>query len=167
VRISLPLGTEDGPAVEFAADLADASAIQLVPPTPLTEIVGINDAEAKQLQNLAYVGSAEALLEAGATPKGRRTVAEKTGLSLAKVYEWVKMADLMRIDWVDGRYAYLLLKAGVDSVNELKERNTANLLTRMKTINGQLNLVDRLPGQARVAAWIEQAKKLGTVLVAG
>jgi Tfp pilus assembly major pilin PilA len=36
MSISLPLGTDDGPAVEFAAHLADASAIYLLPapPTP-------------------------------------------------------------------------------------------------------------------------------------
>ena len=48
--------------------------------TKLLEIEGIGEVFAGKL-NAAGVGSIEALLEIGATPKGRKDLAEKSGIS--------------------------------------------------------------------------------------
>jgi len=61
--------------------------------TSIIDIEGIGSVFAKKLEN-AGVKSVEALLKAGATPKGREILAEKTGIDKGKILEWVNHADL-------------------------------------------------------------------------
>ena len=71
----------------------------------------------------------------------------------------------MRIDGVGSEYADLLEAAGVDSRAELAQRNAANLATTFLELDAaRPNTVRRVPSQATVAAWIEQASKLPKVV---
>ncbi|MBM3487812.1 MAG: DUF4332 domain-containing protein [Alphaproteobacteria bacterium] len=70
------------------------------------------------------------------------------------------MADLMRISGVGGEYAELLEAAGVDTVKELRTRNTANLAKAMASANEQKKLTRRVPSETEVTKWINQAKTL-------
>ncbi|MGH2601574.1 MAG: DUF4332 domain-containing protein, partial [Dehalococcoidia bacterium] len=100
------------------------------------------------------------LLKAGATPAGRKEVAAKSGLSDGKVLEWVNHADLFRIKGVAEEYADLLEAAGVDTVVELAQRNSANLYTALSSTNASKKLVRKLPTEAQVTDWVAQAKNL-------
>ena len=51
----------------------------------------------------AELWSCRALLEAGATKKGRRIVAETVGVSESRVLEWVHKADLLRVKVISTR----------------------------------------------------------------
>jgi predicted flap endonuclease-1-like 5' DNA nuclease len=104
------------------------------------------------------------LLERGATRAGREELAEKSGISEARILEWVNHADLCRIDGVGGEYADLLEAAGVDSVPELTQRNGANLQTKLEAVNEEKHLVRRVPSETEVAKWIEQAAELPRVV---
>lgn len=42
-------------------------------------------------------GTVEALLRAGATPEGRKELAERTGIGDEYILDWVNRADLMRV----------------------------------------------------------------------
>jgi hypothetical protein len=64
--------------------------------TKLVDIEGIGPVYAAKLQE-AGVGSAEALLDQGATPKARKEMAEKSGISDGLILEWVNHVDLYRI----------------------------------------------------------------------
>lgn len=112
----------------------------------------------------AGVGSVEALLDAGATPKGRRSLAEQTGISDKLILAWVNRADLFRIKGVSTQYSDLLEKAGVDSVRELAQRRADNLYQKIVEVNEAKQLVRKLPTQAQVAAWVEAAKQLPRVV---
>jgi len=127
--------------------------------TKLIDIEGIGPVYAAKLQE-AGVGSAEALLEQGATPKGRQEIAEKSGISDGLILEWVNHMDLYRIRGVGSEYADLLEEAGVDTVPELAQRKPENLLAKMTEVNGEKKLVRRLPVLSQVQSWVEQAKKL-------
>jgi len=106
----------------------------------------------------------EALLQAGASPKGRADLAEKSGISGKLILEWVNRADLYRIRGISEEYSDLLESAGVDTVPELAQRNAANLHAALVQVNGEKKLVRHLPGESQVAAWIEQAKALPRVV---
>ena len=108
----------------------------------------------------AGIRNVEQLLEAGADRSSRRALAEKTGISEARVLEFVNMADLFRINGVASQYAELLEGAGVDTVKELKNRNAENLTEKMSEINGKKGLVRRAPSVKVVSGWITQAKAL-------
>jgi predicted flap endonuclease-1-like 5' DNA nuclease len=125
----------------------------------IVDIEGIGPAYAAKLQ-AAGIQSTEALLKAGATPKNRKELAEKTGISGDLILEWVNHADLYRIKGVGSEYSDLLEEAGVDTVVELAHRNAQNLLEKMTEANEEKNLVRRLPTLSMVTRWIEQAKTL-------
>ena len=104
------------------------------------------------------------LLKIGATPQGRRDLAEKTGISHELILEWVNLADLFRIKGIGEEYSDLLEEAGVDTVAELSHRNAANLHTKMLEVNEAKKLVKRQPSLASVEAWVKEAKTLPRVI---
>ena len=127
--------------------------------TSLIDIEGIGESYAEKLHE-AGVASVEALLERGATPAGRTTLAEASGIDHKHILKWVNHADLFRINGVAGQYAELLEAAGVDTVVELGHRNAANLTVKVAEINEEHNLVNRVPSESEVERWIEEAKTL-------
>lgn len=108
----------------------------------------------------AGIRNVEQLLDSGGDRPARRALAEKTGISEARILEFVNMADLFRINGVASQYAELLEGAGVDTVKELKNRNPENLTSRMAEINAENGLVRRAPSVKVVGGWITQAKSL-------
>ena len=52
----------------------------------------------------------------------------------------------------------------MDTVPELAQRNAANLYQKLTAINAEKNLVRRLPTEAQVSDWVEQAKNLPRVV---
>jgi predicted flap endonuclease-1-like 5' DNA nuclease len=125
----------------------------------LTKVEGIGKAYAEKLEAIGIV-STDALLEKGATPQGRKEIAEKTGISPKLVLRWVNHVDLFRIKGVGEEYADLLETAGVDTVPELAQRNPENLHKKIVAINAEKKLVRQLPGLNQVREWVEQAKRL-------
>jgi len=108
--------------------------------------------------------SPAALLRDGATPKGRKDIAAKTGISPSIILRCVNMADLFRIKGVASQYAELLEAAGVDTVKELRKRNSANLTQAMHAANQNKKLVRQVPSDKMVSTWIAHAKRLSPVV---
>jgi predicted flap endonuclease-1-like 5' DNA nuclease len=129
----------------------------------LTKVEGIGQVYAAKLQE-AGITTTQALLEIGATPQGRKEIAEKTGISGTLILQWVNHVDLFRIRGVGEEYSDLLEAAGVDTVPELAQRNPENLHQKLTTVNQEKKLVRQLPNQAQVSNWIEQAKRLPRVV---
>jgi predicted flap endonuclease-1-like 5' DNA nuclease len=125
----------------------------------LNEIEGIGDTYAGKLSG-AGVTSTDDLLAKCATPKGRKEIAEASGIGEKQILRWANMADLFRIKGVGEEYADLLEAAGVDTVPELGQRNAANLFAKMTEVNEAKKLVRALPTEDKVGEWIEQAKGL-------
>jgi len=129
----------------------------------LLDIEGVGEVYAQKLK-AAGVGTTDALLKQGASPKGRKEIAEKSGISETLILEWVNHVDLFRIKGVAEEYADLLEEAGVDTVPELAQRKPENLLGKMAEVNAKKKLVRRKPVLAQVESWVEQAKKLPRLL---
>jgi predicted flap endonuclease-1-like 5' DNA nuclease len=129
----------------------------------LTKVEGIGEVYAQKLQE-AGVTTTDALLKQGATPNGRKEIAEKTGISGKLILEWVNHADLFRINGVGEEYADLLEAAGVDTVPELAQRNSENLYQKLLEVNEEKKLVRQLPSQTQVQGWVDQAKDLPRVI---
>ncbi len=122
-------------------------------------IEGIGPAYAEKLK-AAGITTVQVLLKKGATPQGRKALAEETGISPQLILKWVNMADLFRIPGIGTQYAELLEAAGVDTVKELRHRNPENLWNKMKEINNEKKLVRQLPSLKQVEAWVAYAKQL-------
>ncbi len=129
----------------------------------LSQVEGIGTSYAEKLVK-AGVKTTQALLDKGATSKGRRELAEATGISEKVILEWVNHVDLFRIKGIGEEYADLLEAAGVDTVPELARRNPQNLHQKLIEVNKEKELVRRPPAQATVENWVEQAKDLPRVI---
>ena len=129
----------------------------------IIDIEGIGPVYAEKLAGIG-IATVAALLKAGASPKGREELAEKTGISHKLILEWVNLADLFRIKGVGEEYSDLLEEAGVDTIPELAQRNAENLYAKLQETNAAKELVRRLPTQSQVADWIAQAKKMPRVV---
>jgi predicted flap endonuclease-1-like 5' DNA nuclease len=129
----------------------------------ILSIEGIGPVNAEKLSAIG-VKTVEALLEKGATPKGRESLAEATGVSEKLILEWVNLADLIRIKGIGEEYSDLLEEAGVDTVKELKHRNPDNLYKALIEINQQKKLVRRAPTLKEVQKWIAEAAELPAVV---
>jgi predicted flap endonuclease-1-like 5' DNA nuclease len=125
----------------------------------LIDVEGIGVKYASKLE-AAGVRSTQDLLKKGATPKGRKELADKSGIGDALILEWVNHVDLFRIKGVASEYADLLEEAGVDTVVELAQRKGANLFQKMMEVNARKKLVRKMPAQSQVEDWVAQAKKL-------
>ena len=127
--------------------------------TRIVDIEGIGPSYAEKLKKIG-IDTTDELLKAGASPKDRKELSEKTGISMSLILEWVNRADLFRIKGVGEQYSDLLEESGVDSVVELARRVPENLYTKMVEVNEAKNLVDKPPSVDLLKDWVDQAKKL-------
>lgn len=125
----------------------------------LVKVEGIGEIYAQKLEE-AGISTTQALLTKGASPQGRKEIAEKTGISGKLILRWVNHVDLFRVKGVSEEYADLLEVAGVDTVPELSQRNPGNLYQKLVEVNLEKKLVRRLPSEIQVKDWVEQAKQL-------
>ena len=129
----------------------------------IMEIEGIGPSFKKKLQKVG-IRTTGKLLERAANPKGRRNLAEESGIDESRILKWANMADLMRVKGVAEEYSELLEAAGVDTVKELKRRNATNLADKMAEVNKRRKLVRLLPSTKRVEGWVANAKTLKAVM---
>jgi predicted flap endonuclease-1-like 5' DNA nuclease len=126
---------------------------------PINDIEGIGPKFTKMLKKVG-VTQTKHLLNRGASKKGRKDLANESGLKDTQILKWANMADLMRIRGVGEEYSELLEAAGVDTVKELRNRNPENLREAMATKNAKKKLVRQMPGPKQVKSWVAHAKKL-------
>jgi predicted flap endonuclease-1-like 5' DNA nuclease len=125
----------------------------------IEDIEGIGPAFGEKLR-AARVTTPDALLEKGATKRGREELSQNTEIPESLILRWVNMADLFRVKGVAGQYAELLEAAGVDTVKELRNRNAENLAAKLAEVNASRKLCRQAPSGQAVSDWVEQAKNL-------
>lgn len=129
----------------------------------LSDIEGIGEVYSAKLEDEG-INTLEQLLKAGSERKGRKDIAEKTGISEKLVLNWINRADLARVKGISTQYADLLECAGVDTVPELAQRRADNLHAKMVEVNEEKNLVRKVPALSQVVDWVAQAKGLPRVV---
>lgn len=100
------------------------------------------------------------LLAKCCTPSGRREIAAKTGIEEPKILKWVNMADLTRIHGVGEVYSELFEASGVDTVNELKNRNPENLMAKLQEVNEMRKIATSLPTYDQLETFVKKAAEL-------
>ena len=132
----------------------------------IIDIEGIGPKYAEKLQAAGIKTSAD-LLEKGKNVKGRKELAEATGISSKRILTWVNHTDLYRINGVGPQFAELLEASGVDTVTEFALRNPVNLAKKMLAVNEKKHLTRRVPTAAELEKMIAQAKELPRVMTYG
>ena len=125
----------------------------------IIDIEGVGDVYAEKLVATG-INKVSELLEKCAAPKGRKELAEATGISEKLILRWTNHADLFRIKGVGPQFAELLEAAGVDTVKELQHRVPANLTAKLEETNEQKHLVRRVPALKEVEKMVAQTKEL-------
>lgn len=125
----------------------------------IIDIEGVGDAYAEKLK-AAGIKTVDDLLDTGGTAKGRKNLAETTGISEKLILRWVNHADLFRINGVGPQFAELLEAAGVDTVKEMRHRNAENLAAKMAEVNEAKHLTRRSPSAAELQKMIDEAGTL-------
>lgn len=129
----------------------------------IIEIEGIGDSYAAKLNEIG-VKTTEELLKRAATPKGRKDLAEESGISEKLILKWANHADLFRIKGIAGQFAELLEAGGVDTVKELRHRVAENLQKKLEEVNNEKHLCGRVPAVKEIEKMIAQAKELEPVM---
>ncbi len=125
----------------------------------IDQIEGIGATYADKLI-AAGIKTTDDLLDKCEEPKGRKEVAEQTGISPKLILKWTNHADLFRIKGIAGQFAELLEAAGVDTVKELRHRVAENLHAKLVATNDEKNLCNRVPATSEIQAMIDQAKEM-------
>jgi predicted flap endonuclease-1-like 5' DNA nuclease len=123
------------------------------------DIEGVGEVYAEKLV-AAGINKVSELLEKCAAPKGRKELAEQTGIPEKLILKWTNHADLFRINGVGPQFAELLEAAGVDTVKEFRHRVAENLQPKLAEVNEQKNICNRVPAISEVQKMIDQAKEL-------
>lgn len=126
---------------------------------PISRLPGIAPETVAALKSIG-IRTTGRYLEAAKGPKGRKQIAEKTGLGLTLLLEMATAADRMRVPGLSREYALLMKHAGVRTVREMKYRTPASLARKLKAANDKRKLVGVVPKEQTVGRWIEAAKKL-------
>lgn len=129
----------------------------------IIDIQGVGESYAPKLESIG-IKTPSALLEACATPAGRKKVSADSGITGKLILKWTNHADLFRVKGIGPQFAELLEAAGVDTVKELQHRVAGNLVEKMVEVNEKRNLVNRVPTVKEVTKWIEAAKTLEPVV---
>ena len=127
------------------------------------DIEGIGKVYSQRLHEVG-VATTEALLAEGATPHGRKALAERAKIADRLILKWVNRADLFRVKGVGEQYSDLLAAAGVETVLELAQRVPEHLYQRLVETNEAKRLVRHVPSLQHVAEWVEQAGKLTRIV---
>jgi predicted flap endonuclease-1-like 5' DNA nuclease len=125
----------------------------------IIDIEGVGEVYAEKLI-AAGINKVSELLEKCAAPKGRKELAEATGISEKLILRWTNHADLFRINGVGPQFAELLEAAGVDTVKEFRHRVAENLQPKLAEVNEQKNICNRVPVVSEIQKMIDQAKEL-------
>lgn len=125
----------------------------------IIDIEGVGDVYAEKLI-AAGINKVSELLEKCAAPKGRKELAEATGISEKLILKWTNHADLFRINGIGPQFAELLEAAGVDTVKEFRHRVAENLQPKLAEVNEQKNICNRVPVVSEIQKMIDQAKEL-------
>ena len=129
----------------------------------IAALEGVGQINAMKLKE-AGITSVEKLLSMGASAKGRKEIAEKTGIGIKVILKWVNLADLFRVKGISTQYSELLEAAGVDTVVELSKRVPENIFKKMELVNEDKNLVRKTPSIAEIHKWVNQAKHLPRII---
>ena len=79
---------------------------------PITHIEGLGADEIKKLKSVR-IRTTERLLEAAKSPKGRKLLADQTGIGENRLLDYANAADHLRIKGLGGRYVGLLRAVGL------------------------------------------------------
>ena len=148
VALSLLLSSRAAQASHYAV----GDVPRLIPP-----------AEAEKLQK-AGIKTTEELLDKTAKSKDRKALAKSAGLPAPELLTLARRCDLLRIKGVGSEMVLLLEASGVKTAADLAKKDVAGLAAAVASANQAKKITEKPPADPQLQYWIDEAKKLPTVL---
>lgn len=104
------------------------------------------------------------MLEHGKTPASRQKLSDKTGVPAEAILEFVKLADLSRIEGVKNVRAHLYYDAGIDTIEKMAKRNPDELRAYLIEFVERTGFNGIAPLPKEVRNTVETAKKLPRIV---
>jgi chromosome segregation ATPase len=125
----------------------------------IEEIDGINEEFAKCLRKIGIHTTMD-LLEKCQDETYAKHIARAMNQNEKTVKTWLGMADLLRIDAIDGQYARLLYLSGIHSSAELAASDANEVKSKIKNVIKNQHYARKVPTRKMTSKWIVSAKKL-------
>lgn len=132
-------------------------------PLKLKKIVGVDRKHIEQLEKIG-IKDVEGMLKEGATRRGRKEIAERTGLQEKVLLEYAKLSDLSRIPGVKGISARLYHDAGIYTIEKMAKRDPVKIRKIVMDYIDKSGFDGIPPTTGEVEFTVESAKKLPVVL---
>lgn len=110
------------------------------------------------------IANVDQMLEKGKTSAGRRRLAAKTGMPAEAILEFVKLADLSRIEGLKNIRARLYYDAGVDTVEKMAEWTPEKLQACLVEYVKKTGFNGIAPLPKEIRNTIETAKRLPKIV---
>ena len=130
---------------------------------PISKLRGVPPSVRVALK-AARVNTIGQLLAAAARPHERELLARTSKIDLASLTELVQRADLARVNGLGTTFGLMLEMLGICDVAALAQQTPSSLALRLRELNDRDRLTRRSPSVSEVAAWIEHARSLPSLV---
>ena len=108
-------------------------------PNKINEFIGISPDTVSKLEKIG-IKDTFGLFDKIITPKSRKELSNKSGITDLEIMELTKLTDLSRIKWVGAMFARVLFESGFDTVEKVSKANHEDLYKRITQLNKERNL---------------------------
>jgi hypothetical protein len=130
------------------------------------DIPGVDPEQVRRLSEVGIQHSKH-LFDRGATLEDRAALAEETGIPAGDLLELVSLSDLARVGGMGPVFVRLFYESGVDSLATLAGWSPEVLFGRLHAVNRERSLSHVVPSLKDVTNYVEKARELPKVIVAG
>ncbi|HET9253260.1 MAG TPA: DUF4332 domain-containing protein [Candidatus Eisenbacteria bacterium] len=124
-----------------------------------SEFPGIEHDHVTKLRGVG-IETTDDMMRIWADELGRRSLVEKTGLSLEQFAKLASMARLARVNNVGTKYVAAMLAAGIDGPKSLFEYTPESLVKRLGEVKAEKKLTVDVPQLSDVADWFTHEKPM-------
>ena len=126
----------------------------------IEEIDGIGKGFGKRLRKIGIQTPTDLLEKCQDDTRYAKHIAQAMNQNEKTVSIWLNMADLLRIEGVDGKYAELLYLSGIKSSVDLATSDVNKVRFKMKNVVKNQHHAKKTPKKKLISKWIALAKTL-------
>ncbi|NNF15105.1 MAG: DUF4332 domain-containing protein [Gammaproteobacteria bacterium] len=119
----------------------------------LTNLVGMNDNHVNKLVGIG-IESIDDLLAVARDQQQCEALADELQLEDFVINKWVRMAEFLRIPELSPQVAEFLVFAGVNSVDDLAQRNPESLAHKLEHVNSKEKRIADVPSRRQIENWL-------------
>ncbi len=126
----------------------------------IEEIDGIGKGFGQRLRKIGIHTTTDLLEKCRDDDSYAKHIAKAMNQNEKTVETWLKMADLLRVDGIDGKYAELLYLSGINSSAKLATSDMRKVRAKIKNVVKNQHHAKKTPTKKMISKWIVLAKKL-------